>query len=262
MLEGSGKACGRALETANPIMDYRSLFYERYGETQLANSAKLPDAAMLSRQVQLMRVLYGRFAPSDKNAVIADLGCGYGSIVHWLQGDGYDNACGIDQGADMIEHARALGVKNLSVAGVMDFLSNADDHFDMLILRDVLEHFNKREILDVMALCHKALKAGGRLVVQVPNGSSPFFGHIRYGDFTHETAFTVGSLRQLFSVFRFRNLSFHDCPPVTVGQSRLMTYLRALAWALLSRIYKICLKTEAGDRDLVVSLCIIGVAHR
>lgn len=50
---------------------------------------------------------------ADRTARIADLGCGYGSLVWWLQREGYANACGVDLNAELIEQGRRLGVANL-----------------------------------------------------------------------------------------------------------------------------------------------------
>jgi hypothetical protein len=46
----------------------------------------------------------------------------------------------------------------------------------------------------------KILRLGGRRIIRVPNGVSPFAGVIRYGDLTHELAFTCpASVRPAYS---------------------------------------------------------------
>ena len=36
----------------------------------------------------------------------------------------------------------------------------------------------------------RALKPGGRWILHTANAESPFYGRVRYGDITHEQAFT------------------------------------------------------------------------
>ena len=44
---------------------------------------------------------------------------------------------------------------------------------------------------------HAALRAGGAVLIDVPNMDWLFAGHERYMDFTHELGFTQESLSQL-----------------------------------------------------------------
>ena len=62
---------------------------------------------------------------------------------------------------------------------------------------DLLEHLTKPEVLATFDAVAAALRPGGRFVARVPNAVSPFGGHTRYGDFTHETWYTARSVRQL-----------------------------------------------------------------
>ena len=47
-----------------------------------------------------------------------------------------------------------------------------------------------------------ALAPGGVLVARVPKAVRPFGGHIRDGDFTHQTSFTARSIHQLAGAAR------------------------------------------------------------
>ena len=68
---------------------------------------------------------------------------------------------------------------------------------------DLLEHLTKPEVLATFDAAAAALRPGGRFIARVPNAVSPFGGHIRYGDFTHETWFTARSVRQLAAAAGF-----------------------------------------------------------
>ena len=129
---------------------------------------------------------FSKFLPSDRRIRIGDLGCGDGALIWWLQNRGYSDTCGVDISEEQIALSKELGVKNAELGDVFQFLSDNANSFDVLIMRDLLEHLTKQEIFGVLDLITKALRPGGQLTVQVPNGASPFFGATRYGDLTHE----------------------------------------------------------------------------
>ena len=92
--------------------------------------------------------------PEDKKAEIIDLGCGNGGFVYWLQQIGYQNAEGIDISAEQIEAGQKLGIKNIRQADIKEFLiTQLPNNYDVIFMRDILEHFNKEEILDVLETC-------------------------------------------------------------------------------------------------------------
>ena len=93
---------------------------------------------------------------------------------------------------------------------------------------DLLEHLTKPEVLATFDAVAAALRPGGRFVARVPNAVSPFGGHIRYGDFTHETWFTARSIRQLAAAAGLRPVQVIGCPPPAHG---IASAARAAIWA-------------------------------
>jgi hypothetical protein len=59
-----------------------------------------------------------------------------------------------------------------------------------------------------------------------PNGDSPFFGAIRYGDFTHALAFTKKSIAQVLAITSFIDIQVYPTGPVICG------FLSAGRWIL------------------------------
>jgi hypothetical protein len=88
-----------------------------------------------------------------------------------------------------------------------------------------------------------ALRPGGRFVARVPNAVSPFGGHIRYGDFTHETWFTARSIRQLAAAAGLELVRVADCPPPAHGA---VSAARAALWKPVSGLLKLALAVETG----------------
>ena len=90
-----------------------------------------------------------------------------------------------------------------------------------------------------------ALRPGGRFVARVPNAVSPFGGHIRYGDFTHETWFTARSVRQLAAA---AGLGAGPGDRLPAACARRGERVRATLWKPVSGLFKLVLAVETGCR--------------
>ena len=88
-----------------------------------------------------------------------------------------------------------------------------------------------------------ALTPGGVFVGRVPNAVSPLGGHIRNGDFTHQTSFTARSIRQLAAAAGFDSVLARSSPPVAHG---LASAARVVVWQGVSACYRIALAAETG----------------
>jgi len=238
--------------------DYRDAFYSAYASTH-----NVPRKGALTRErlVALGRVWkahYGALLPKPRSARVLDAGCGDGALLWWLQEQGF-LAVGVDVSCEQIDIARALGIRDLTVSALDAYLEQRVGAFDAIVMRNVLEHFTKYELLRVLALARAALAPGGVLLAQVPNAQSPFAGRIRYGDFTHEIAFTDRSLNQLLSVCGFSSVRCYPVPPVHRGVTGL---LRDVWWQTVQFIYRSMLAAEVGGWAPVVTLDIIVSAER
>jgi hypothetical protein len=95
-------------------------------------------------------------------------------------------------------------------------------------------------------------------VVQVPNGESPFFGRIRYGDITHELAFTRSSMIQVLNMIGFEDIRVRPVPPVPeTAKGRL----RLPLWKLVELFYQTLLFAEVGRARGIVTMDLIAVGH-
>jgi 2-polyprenyl-3-methyl-5-hydroxy-6-metoxy-1,4-benzoquinol methylase len=176
-----------------------------------------------------------------------------------LQQNGYANAEGIDISPEVVDVAQRLGVRNVRCADLREYLRERVGRYDLVVLRDVMEHFERTEIVHALQLVHGALRPQGAAILQVPNAQSPFFGRIRYGDLTHELAFTESSLAQLFNLIGFASYAFEPVPPPWRG---LRALPRRVAWALTSGLYRMALYAELGVAPRTVTLNIIAIARK
>jgi SAM-dependent methyltransferase len=143
-------------------------------------------------------------------------------------------------------------------ADLRNYLGGCAQSYDALILRDVVEHFTREQIIEVLELCRTALRPGGIVIVQVPNAESPFFGRIRYGDFTHELAFTQSSLAQLFNVIGFEDLRVYPTEPVVRG---LRSLGRSALWSVVKAFYRVLLFAELGRGQWIFTQGLIAVGR-
>jgi hypothetical protein len=106
----------------------------------------------------------------------------------------------------------------------------------------------------------RVLRPGGRWVLHTVNGESPFFGRVRYGDFTHETVFTQKSLGQVTRSAGFSALAcFEDKPTVHGWKSAG----RALVWQAARAVMQTVLAAETGSvRGMILSQNFVAVATK
>lgn len=183
-----------------------------------------------------------------------DCGCGEGYIVSWLKARGYVRAGGVDASPEEIAVARGLGLA-VECSEIAPALAARAGAVDFLIFRNVLEHLYKREVVDILAAAHRALRPGGKVWVQVPNAESPFGARLRYADFTHELAFTQDSIAQVLRVAGFSDVSVY---PVRIGFGGL----RGLLWKAMEAFYKLMLTAELGDGRYIVTQDLYAAARR
>lgn len=239
-------------------MTFKDRFYQSYTSTHVNHRKGEAALDRFRTEFPAWEKHFGHLLPSSREAIILDVGCGRGGMVYWLQQRGYRNAEGIDLSSEQVATARRLGIDNVRQGDLTNYLLNRPASYDALILRDVVEHFTREEIVEVLQLCQAAIRPGGVVIVQVPNAESPFFGRIRYGDFTHELAFTSTSVAQLFNVLGFVDLRVYPTEPVIAGVRSLG---RAALWSLVKAFYRVLLFAELGRGQWIFTQGLIAVGR-
>ncbi|MDQ7842946.1 MAG: methyltransferase domain-containing protein [Armatimonadota bacterium] len=214
---------------------YRERIYRRYFSSSYGEDNPLHGAAYEARLTALRDHLL-RWIPAHRDSRIVDLGCGIGYAVDMLARQGYRQVEGIDVSEEQVALAQARGLP-VRKADAFDFLAPRREQFDAILALDVIEHFDRDELLRFLDLVAAALKPGGRVIVKTPNANAPTAARARFRDLTHELIFTEHSLRTGFAVAGLRTLSVFGeriRPATTAGLIRwLLGSVTRLAWRLL-----------------------------
>lgn len=167
--------------------------------------------------------------PSQKDSAIIDAGCGWGRLLYFFKERKYLNIQGVDISPEQVQLAKEI-CDNVLKGDAIEHLANHPQSFDFIIGLDIIEHFKKDEVFRFLEVCYKALRSGGRLVLQTPNAESPFMGKVRYGDITHELAFDPQGLRKLILIYGFNKVEYRQTGPVVHG---LLSLARFLLWKII-----------------------------
>ena len=193
--------------------DFREQLYDRYVS---AFKGSRDDAADMRwhqwSEYKLVPLL--RDLPLD--TPILDLGCGAGQMLQLLKDQGFTNASGIDVSAEQVCEAADRGL-NAAVGDVFQHLRDSQSNFGAIVALDFVEHFDKSEQFPLFESIYAALRPGGRLIIETPNGEGLFASQVIYGDLTHLTIFSEGSLSQLLRVTGFEKIEFYETGPAHQG---------------------------------------------
>jgi SAM-dependent methyltransferase len=208
---------------------------------------------------------YRRFVrlhfPALRTSEIVDLGAGGGGLLLVARDLGYTNLQGVDRSGSQVHRSLATGQPLVVQGDALEFLRRLPTASkDVVVLFDVIEHLTLDELLLLLDEIHRILRSGGNLLLHTVNAGSPFFGRIRYGDLTHESAFTASSLRQTLSVVGFAKVDFHEDVPTCHSWRGCVRYL---LWQLIRAVLAFYLTVETGGaREAILSQGFVAVARR
>jgi 2-polyprenyl-3-methyl-5-hydroxy-6-metoxy-1,4-benzoquinol methylase len=198
--------------------------------------------------------------PKNTNISILDLACGHGQLINTLKKHGYNNVLGVDISEEQVALAHNLGIREVVHKDLNVFLeSSKEKTYDVVFLMDILEHLEKREIFDLLDKANQVLAENGTIVIHVPNGAGIFGMRVRYGDFTHQNAFTSKSMQQILSARNFANITSFEDKPTIRG---LKSFVRRILWHVLTFLPRLLLIAESGTTKHYLSQNILVTAKK
>ncbi|MBI4762499.1 MAG: class I SAM-dependent methyltransferase [Chloroflexota bacterium] len=240
-------------------LDYRKRFYNKYVSQQV-----LPHGAgqTITDYEIWAKGAERRFAgwyPADRSAPVLDVGCGAGNFLFSLQHLGYRDLTGVDLSPEQAALARQWCPEARIIEGnVFDVLQTYSNHFALISGLDVIEHFRKDEVLPFLELVYRALRPGGRLILQTPNAASPWVGSVAYSDFTHEWFYSPRGLERILGMAGFSGYECRESGPFAHG---FRSGVRSFLWCIVRgglRLYDLI--ETGGDNGGVYTRVFVATA--
>ncbi|MBM9520476.1 class I SAM-dependent methyltransferase [Desulforhopalus vacuolatus] len=237
------------------MTDWKKRLYDGYISTGQASNPKQNNDGN-----PYYERLIAAHLPKDTNVSILDLACGHGDLINSLKKNGYKNVLGVDISAEQVAAAHKLDICEVVHEDLNVFLERSKEKtYDVVFLMDIIEHFEKQEILDLFDKVNQILTDKGTIVIHVPNGAGIFGMRVRYGDFTHQNAFTSKSMQQILHACHFVNVtSFEDKPPI----HGLKSFGRRILWPVLTFPLRLLLTAESGTTTHILSQNILVTAKK
>jgi 2-polyprenyl-3-methyl-5-hydroxy-6-metoxy-1,4-benzoquinol methylase len=211
---------------------YRERIYRNYATRFQDAPERFDEEAALRWGLPYNHYLRG-WLPVQREAAILELACGGGKFLHFLKQRGFTQVHGVDISPEQVALSRqVLGADQVTEGDAIAFLESHPGEFDLIVAMDLIEHFRKDECLCFLDACASALRPGGRLILQTPNAESPWGGHHRYNDFTHELGFNPNSILRLLSLAGLEKGQVREMGPVAHG---LKSLIRWFLWRVLRR---------------------------
>ena len=185
----------------NEAVDY-GLYYRLWHDESPAHRQAMSDAVLASISPWL---------PGQRTGAALDIGCGMGFAMNALTAAGFSAVSGVEVDRSQVDACLRNGLDVELIADLSEYLSRYENRWQVITMLDVLEHIPVALQLGVLRSIFRALAPGGRLILQVPNASSPLATRWLYTDFTHASSFTETSIE-----FALRNASFSkvEVPPL------------------------------------------------
>jgi SAM-dependent methyltransferase len=245
----------------NHASTYRERIYCHYVNSGSSALAPATLDGLQPRLPYLKRLISDHF-PADRNASIIDLGCGHGALMHIAREAGYRNIRGIDSSSEQVASARILRIHGVLEGDLMEAISAMPpESSDVVVTFDVIEHFRKDEMTAFVDQIRRILRPKGRWIIHTVNGESPFVGRVRWGDFTHELAFTRESIGQLLLSSGFERVECYEDAPIPHG---IKSSIRWLLWKVIRVVLRLWLAIETGEpgRNAIFSQNLLAVATK
>ncbi|HEX3436279.1 MAG TPA: class I SAM-dependent methyltransferase [Pseudacidobacterium sp.] len=231
---------------------WKSRLYNSYISSEQA-AADVKDTAdeMFRPRKAFINSIIAKHLPHDRSVRILDLGCGHGAFLYFLSQAGYKNIYGIDISQEQVELAHQLGISEARHGTLEEVLSEEKDGcVDVVLVMDVLEHLIKDDLFHILDEIRRVLKHNGMCIAHVPNAEGLYGMRIRYGDMTHEQAFTPTSARQVFRTIGFSKVACYEDKPVVHGMKSLV---RRVIWDTGTFYHRLMLIAETGSPSAVLS---------
>lgn len=214
------------------MYQYRERFYKEYYRSQAGRSNHKSNAQqkLLLDQRHFSKEILP-LVDKPKDARILDIGCGYGSLIYTFKQAGFTNCIGIDLSEEQIKVAHDLGIPEARLEDLRVHLKTHVGSYDVITGMDIIEHFSKDEVIEVLDLVRDALKPDGLAIFRTPNVDAPYSTVFYFGDFTHENFLNFSSATQLMENIGFSRVQVLSS--TLLVQGFIKNLIRRICWHVI-----------------------------
>ena len=231
---------------------YRELLYNDYFNSQSGRTFHLDIQKKLITDSRTLKKEILPFLPSDKNAAILDMGCGFGSLIYTLKQNGYKNLKGIDLSEGQVKVAHEIGLNEIELQDLLPYLKSHTASFDVITGIDIIEHFSKDELIELLTIIKRSLKPSGIAIFRTPNNDAPFATIYSRGDFTHENYMNASSAEQLMLSMGFKEIVVKNSH--ILGAGFIKEIIRNIIWKLYTvRVRLLLFASGRGSKNVLLS---------
>lgn len=133
----------------------------------------------------------------DAGHAVLELGTGTGLFLAYLESKGISRIKGVDGDPKVLEYMPESIAENVTIGDIWEAVNSLEGQFDRIVMLDVFEHFSIFEGRKLLSDLRGHLAVDGKIVLRVPNASSPFGLQYQYNDLTHKAVYGPGSIEHL-----------------------------------------------------------------
>ena len=165
----------------------------------------------------------------------------------------------MDLSEEQVNMAHEFGVSEVVLGDAMQFFRSSEEQFDVITGMDIIEHFTKDELVELLQLIQSKLNPGGMAIFRTPNMDAPVASAFALGDFTHENYLNASSAEQVMLSCGFHSVNV--LPSTMRVQGVLKEIVRRIAYDWLELFWKLQLFATARSTRKVLftpNLIIVG----
>lgn len=171
------------------------------GEPTIASSGErdIQYSALQKKHIRQYDAEFMAFTNAKTSMSVLEIGCGTGIFSRYLQKKGFTDGVCLDLDKRLAPALADLDPFVVVFEEAEAYVTSISGKrtFDLIVMHDVLEHLPLEKACSMFKAFHAALAPGGRILIRVPNLSSPWGARLFYGDFDHVTAFSPDRVMQL-----------------------------------------------------------------
>ncbi len=207
------------------------------------------NAKTLTRKKEYISYNFGKDIDhrlKKKMSSVLEIGPGFGDFVEYVAEKKVKNIDIVDNDKSLTQFIqKKYKTRHVFLTNKLQSLKRKLDHYDVIMMTQVLEHIPKKAHVSVIRTLVGHLKKNGLLIITVPNIGNPLAIFERYYDYTHELAFTEHSLEQMIDFCGLKHIQIR-VQPFNIPPYSLVNIIRIVLQKTLHVLFKLFYIVNGG----------------